>query len=434
MIQRIDLSRETLSPRELRERIPRADIDLARATESAAGLLTAVRERGEAALREQAERFDGGAPETLRVAPEALAAAADGLEPAVRQALEEAIRRVRIASAAQRPEASVTRYADGAVIEQRWQPVRRAGLYIPGGKAVYPSSVVMNVVAAQEAGVESIAVVSPPQREHGGAVHPTILGALALLGVDEVYAIGGAGAIGALAYGVDSLGLVPVDVITGPGNQFVAAAKQLVQSVVGIDAVAGATEILIIADESAKPVYLAADLISQAEHDESSGAVLVSDSSALLDAVEAELARQLPDARNHERIRAALSGRQSALVLVSDLEAAAELSDGFAPEHLELQGERAEQLAHRVQNAGAIFVGDWSPVSLGDYLAGSNHVLPTAGQARFSSGLGSYSFLRPQQIIRYDRDGLAEVAEHIVVLAESEGLPAHGAAVQRRFD
>jgi histidinol dehydrogenase len=305
---------------------------------------------------------------------------------------------------------------------------------VPGGKAVYPSSVVMNAVPAQVAGVASVALASPPQREFGGAVHPVILGAAGLLGIDEVYAMGGAGAIGALAYGVEDLGLDPVQVITGPGNIYVAAAKRVVRGQTGIDSEAGTTEILVIADDTADPRYVAADLISQAEHDEAAASLLVTDSPAFAERVRAELEPLVAATRHAERVRTALGGQQSGVVLVDDLAAAAAFSNAYGPEHLELQTADTDALLALIQNAGAIFVGPSSPVSLGDYLAGSNHVLPTGGQARFSPGLGAYSFLRPQQVIRYDREALRGVADRIVALSGAEDLPAHGEAVTVRFD
>ncbi|GAA3338852.1 histidinol dehydrogenase [Curtobacterium pusillum] len=400
--------------------------------DAARELVDAVREHGESALRDQAERFDGGAPAHVRVPAAEIAAAVAGLTPALREALDEAIRRVRAASAAQVPAGSVTTLADGAEVHQRWQPMRRVGLYVPGGKAVYPSSVVMNVVPAQVAGVRSIALVSPPQRDHGGAVHPTILAAAGLLGIDEVYAMGGAGAIGALAYGVPSIDLEPVDLVTGPGNNYVAAAKRLVRGVVGIDAEAGATEILVIADDSADPGYVAADLISQAEHDEQAGSVLVTMSATFADAVEAAVPSRVASLGTAARLQAALDGPQSAIVLVDSLADAATVSNAYGPEHLEIQTADDDAVLADIDAAGAVFVGPSTPVSLGDYLAGSNHVLPTGGQARFGAGLSASTFLRPQQVIRYSSDALAEVAPHIVALATEEQLPAHGAAVTER--
>jgi histidinol dehydrogenase len=310
--------------------------------------------------------------------------------------------------------------------------VRRVGVYVPGGKAVYPSSVIMNVVPAQVAGVSAVALASPAQRRDG-RVHPTILAAAGLLGIEEVYAIGGAGAIAALAYGVHDIDLEPVDVVTGPGNNFVAAAKRHVAGVVGTDSEAGATEILVIADDSADPALVAADLVSQAEHDEQAGAVLVTDSEALADAVRTRVQDVASRTRHTDRVRTALAGSQSAIVLVDDLAAAVAFSNAYAPEHLEVQTRDPGGLLPELTNAGAIFLGPNSPVSLGDYLAGSNHVLPTGGQARYAAGLGAQTFLRAQQIIDYDRDALAGVADAIVALAEAEALPAHGEAVTARF-
>lgn len=433
MMRTLDLRGRTLSTAELLAVVPRATSDVGSAVEVVDALIAEVRERGSAALLEQAERFDRVRPTSIRVAPELLREAEAALDPAVRVALEEAIDRVRRTTAAQVPDERVTEVAPGARIRQRWQPVDRVGLYVPGGKAVYPSSVVMNVVAAQVAGVRSIALVSPPQAEHGGGVHPTILAAASLLGVDEVYAMGGAGAIGALAYGVPDLGLEPVQVITGPGNLFVATAKRAVKGVVGIDSEAGPTEILVIADGTARPDYVVADLISQAEHDELAGSVLVTDDPALAAAVEQALPGAVAATRHRDRVETALRGPQSAIVLVDDLAQAARFSDAYGPEHLEVQVADPAGLLPHLSSAGAIFVGDHTPVSLGDYVAGSNHVLPTGGQARFAAGLGAYTFLRPQQIIEYDRDALAAVAAHVAALSDAEQLPAHGDAVRARF-
>ncbi len=433
MMRTLDLRGRTLSTAELLAVVPRATSDVGSAVEVVDALIAEVRERGSAALLDQAERFDRVRPTSIRVAPELLREAEAALDPAVQVALEEAIDRVRRTTAAQVPDERVTEVAPGARIRQRWQPVDRVGLYVPGGKAVYPSSVVMNVVAAQVAGVRSIALVSPPQAEHGGGVHPTILAAASLLGVDEVYAMGGAGAIGALAYGVPDLGLEPVQVITGPGNLFVATAKRAVKGVVGIDSEAGPTEILVIADGTARPDYVVADLISQAEHDELAGSVLVTDDPALAAAVEQALPGAVAATRHRDRVETALRGPQSAIVLVDDLAQAARFSDAYGPEHLEVQVADPAGLLPHLSSAGAIFVGDHTPVSLGDYVAGSNHVLPTGGQARFAAGLGAYTFLRPQQIIEYDRDALAAVAAHVAALSDAEQLPAHGDAVRARF-
>lgn len=433
MMQTIDLRSVHRSRSELTRLVPRAATDVAAATNSAASLIDDVRARGQVALLDQAERLDGVRPSQVRVEAPAVAAAVRQLKPAVRDALEQAIARVTMASRAQVPPTSVTTVAPGAQIIQRWQPVDRVGLYVPGGKAVYPSSVVMNVVPAQVAGVGSVALASPPQKAFGGAVHPTILGAAGLLGVEEIYAMGGAGAIGAFAYGVPGIGLDPVDVITGPGNIFVAAAKRLVRGAVGIDSEAGPTEILVIADASADPLLVAADLVSQAEHDELAAAVLVTDSPELAASVSREVDRIAASAHHGERVRTSLAGQQSAIVLVADMAAAAAFSNAYGPEHLEIQTELPGAVLDTIDNAGAIFLGANTPVSLGDYLAGSNHVLPTGGQTRFSAGLGAYTFLRPQQVISYDRAALEAVSQAIVDLSTAEDLPAHGTAVTARF-
>jgi histidinol dehydrogenase len=433
MIQTLDLRGRRPGRAELATVIPRARIDISVASETAERLVAEVREHGEAALRAQAELLDGVSPPAIRIDPAVITAATDALDPAVRSALEEAIRRVRAASEAQVPPPAITDFGPGAEVVQRWQPIDRVGVYVPGGKAVYPSSVIMNVVPAQVAGVGSVVLASPPQADFGGSVHPVILGAAGLLGIDEVYAMGGAGAIGALAFGVAGLGLDPVDLVTGPGNIYVAAAKRLVRGVTGIDAEAGPTEILIIADDGADAGIIAADLVSQAEHDELAAAVLVTDSTRLADAVAAQLAGVVSRTRHSERVAEALSGRQSAIVLVDDLAAAAAVSNAYGPEHLEIQTADPAAVLDTITSAGAIFLGPSAPVSLGDYLAGSNHVLPTGGQARFAAGLNAATFLRSQQVIRYDAVGLAAVADGIRALSDAEELPAHGDAVAARL-
>ncbi|RJK92960.1 histidinol dehydrogenase [Vallicoccus soli] len=434
MIPRTDLRGTALSALDaagLHDVLPRAELDVEAAAAAVAPLLADVRERGEAAVLEAGERFDGVRPPSLRVPAEALAQALDRLDPAVRAALEVSIERARRVHEDQRRLDHTTQVVPGGSVTERWLPVRRVGLYAPGGRAVYPSSVVMNVVPAQVAGVEELVVVSPPQREHGGLPHPTILAACALLGVEEVYAAGGAQAVAMLAYGAGACR--PVDIVTGPGNVWVAAAKRLVRGVVGIDSEAGPTEIAVLADDSADPAHVAADLISQAEHDVVAAAVLVTDSPALADAVVAELEVQVPQAKHAERIRQALAGRQSAVVLVDDLEAGLRVVDAYAAEHLEVQTRDARRWAYRVRNAGAVFVGPYAPVSLGDYAAGSNHVLPTGGCACHSSGLSVQTFLRGIHVVEYDEGALRDVAPHVVVLAQAEDLPAHGQAVEVRF-
>jgi len=433
MMRTLDFRDSRLTRAQIAAQLPRIRSDIDRALVSAREIIDDIVSRGIEALRDQAKKFDHVSSYEIRVPVEHIREAMDALEPGLRAAILESIRRVQLASAAGVPTEKSVDVALGATVTQRWLPVDRVGLYVPGGKAVYPSSVIMNVVAAQVAGVESIAIASPPQAEFGGRVHPTILATAGLLGVHEVYAIGGAGAVAAFAYGVESIGLEPVRVVTGPGNVYVAAAKRLVRGLVGIDSEAGPTEILIIADDSANPRLVAADLISQAEHDELASAILVTTSQDIATRVHEEIERQVTTTQHHDRVVTALSGDQSAVVLVPDLDTAVTVSNLYAPEHLEVHTRHARDLISQLVNAGAIFVGAASPVSLGDYLAGSNHVLPTAGQALFSSGLGSYTFLRPQQVVEYSSDALHEVQHHIRVFADDENLPAHADAVDARF-
>ena len=417
--------------------IPRANVDVSSVVPVVAPIIEQVRHGGEQTLLDLAERFDGVRPPALRVPAEALEAALAGLDPRVRAALEESIRRARLVHDAQHPQDSTVELGEGAVVENHWTPVGRVGLYVPGGRAVYPSSVVMNVVPAQAAGVGSLAVTSPPQRDHGGLPHPTVLAACALLGVDEVYAAGGAQAVAMLAHGIqdDDGGWLcaPVDLVTGPGNVYVAAAKRALQGVIGVDAEAGPSEIAVIADGTARADWVAADLISQSEHDPLAASVLITDSEDLLRDVQAAIEAQVPGAFHEDQIREALTGPQSGVLLVRDMDQAVEVSDRYATEHLEIQTRDPEALVGRIRNAGAVFVGPYAPVPLGDYSAGSNHVLPTSGTARHSSGLNTVTFLRLQQRIRYTETGLEEVADGIGVLAEDERLPAHGAAIRARF-
>jgi histidinol dehydrogenase len=412
-------------------------MDVADAADRIAPILREVREEGAEAVLRWSEQLDGVRPPALRVPSEQIANAEAGLEPAVRAALLEAIDRTQRAHLDQRRTDTTSVLVAGGTVTERWIPVERVGLYVPGGRAVYPSSVIMNVVPAQVAGVSSLVVVSPPQRDFGGWPHPTILAACALLGVDEVYSVGGAQAIAMLAYGVDlptGGRCEPVDLVTGPGNIYVTAAKRALRGVIGIDSEAGPTEIAILADDTADPRYVAADLLSQAEHDVLAAAVLVTPSAALADAVAAEVVRQVANTKHIERITEALSGVQSAIVLVDDIEAGLRVVNAYAAEHLEIHTANARQLAMRVRNAGAIFVGTWSPVSLGDYCAGSNHVLPTRGSARYSSGLSVQSFLRGVHIIDYDEAALSDVAGHVIALAQAEDLPAHGDAIRIRAE
>ncbi len=413
--------------------VPRAEFDVEAAVEIVRPICDDVAVRGVMALEKFSEEFDHVVPRHFRVPASELRRAAEQLDPDIRAAFEESIRRRRVVSEAELgPEVVDVTLGAGAQVSQRMIPVGRVGLYVPGGLAPLASSVIMNVVPAQVAGVASIALASPPQREFGGLPHPSILALCHILGVDEVYAVGGAQAIAMYAHGVPDL-CRRVDLITGPGNIYVVAAKRLLKGLVNIDSEAGPTEIAILADATANPVHVAADLISQAEHDPLAAAVLVTDSAELAGAVADELTFQVPETKHEERIRQAFAGRQSAVVLVDDVAQGLEVVDAYAAEHLEIQTADAAADTARVNNAGAIFVGAWSPVSLGDYSAGSTHVLPTAGCACHSSGLNVKSFLKAVNVITYSESALAEVARHVEVFADAENLPAHGAAVSRRF-
>lgn len=433
-----DLRSIDLSPARLREAMPRPELDVDAAMQAVAGVVEDVRTRGAEAVLEAGERFDGVRPPSLRVPAEVIAEALETLDPEIRAAIEVSIERVRAVDEAQRREDEVVEVTPGGVVRQRWVPVERVGLYVPGGRAVLPSSVVMNAVPAITAGVRQIVLASPPQKDFGGWPHPTILAACALLGVETVIAAGGAQAVALLAHGAEDLGdgtaLDGVDMITGPGNVYVTAAKRLVRGTVGIDAEAGPTEIAILADETADPRYVAADLISQAEHDPLAASVLVTDSDELARAVDAELEVQIPQTEHVERIREALAGRQSGTILVDDLEQGLAVVNAYGAEHLEIQTADAAAVAARVTNAGAVFVGSYSPVSLGDYNAGSNHVLPTGGTSRFGGGLAVQSFLRGIHVIEYDEPALAASRVAATTLAKAEGLPAHGRAIDIRFD
>lgn len=439
----LDLRGRSLTLRDLRAALPRADFDVEAALHQVRPICEDVRDRGAEAVYAAAERFDGVRPERLRVPGAVIEAALEGLDPAVREALEESIRRARLVHADQRREDTTTVVSPGGTVTERWVPVDRVGLYVPGGLAVYPSSVVMNVVPAQLAQVGSLAVASPPQKDapagFAGWPHPTILAACALLGIEEVYAMGGAQAIAAFAYGfadetdagIDEC--EPVSMVTGPGNIYVAAAKRLLKGIIGIDAEAGPTEIAILADATADADHVAADLISQAEHDPMAASVLVTDSAELAEAVAQALSARVAATKHHERVSTALTGRQSGVVLVDDLDAGLDVVNAYAAEHLEIHTQDAADVASRVRNAGAVFVGTWAPVSLGDYCAGSNHVLPTGGCACHSSGLSVQSFLRGIHVIDYDEAALREVGAHVVTLARAEDLPGHGDAIIARL-
>ena len=438
VLARIDLRGAQLTAARLRAALPRGGADVESVLPQVRPIVQAVAERGAEAALEFGASFDGVRPPAVRVPDAALDAALAGLDPDVREALQVMIERTRAVHADQRRTDVTTVLGPGATVTERWVPVERVGLYVPGGNAVYPSSVVMNVVPAQTAGVDSLVVASPPQAAFDGLPHPTILAAARLLGVDEVWAVGGAQAVALLAYGgTDTDGsteLAPVDMITGPGNIYVTAAKRLCRSQVGIDAEAGPTEIAILADHTADPAHVAADLISQAEHDEMAGSVLVTPSPELADATDAEVTAQLQATKHRERVATALGGRQSAIILVDDVDAGVAVVNAYAAEHLEIQTADAPRVAGRIRSAGAVFVGPYSPVSLGDYCAGSNHVLPTSGTARHSSGLSVQTFLRGIHVIDYTEAALKDVSGHLVTLAAAEDLPAHGEAVRRRFE
>lgn len=433
LIRFLDLSNSEISADQVLKDLPRAALDLDAAVEIIRPLVEKIRTDGSQAIKAIAKDIDGIDIDPIRVSEEELTTALANLDPNLRSSLELAIERVRKVAVESIPKGFSTQLATGATVSQRYQPVDSVGLYVPGGKAVYPSSVIMNVVPAIAAGVKKIAIATPGQAAFGGRPHPTVLATAELLGIRDVFTIGGPAAVIAFAYGVPEIGLDPVNLVTGPGNVYVAAAKRMLRGVIAIDSEAGPTEIMVLADDSANPSFVAADLISQAEHDELAAAVLVSDSRAFIDKVALELAKQVEAAPNKSRILEALKGQQSALVLVADMDSAAKVADLYATEHLSIQTSQNNRLVSQISNAGAIFLGSFSPVSLGDYLAGSNHVLPTGGQARFGSGLGVHTFLRPQQVVEYSETALSEVSTNVVAIADSEGLEAHGEAIKIRF-
>ena len=436
MIRRIDLrsaatGRTPGEPFDYRTALPRADFDVEAAVPATHAICEEVRTRGLEAILEMSQKFDGVTQSDIRVPVEEMTRALEELDPAIRAGLEESVRRLRVASEAELEQDVVTDLGPGARVVHRKVPVGRVGLYVPGGLAPLVSSVLMNVVPAQVAGVPSLALASPPQQEFGGLPHPTILAACALLGVEEVYAVGGAQAIAMFAYGTDPC--AKVDLVTGPGNIWVVTAKRLLKGLVGVDSEAGPTEVAILADETADAAYVAADLISEAEHDPLAAAVLVTDSETLADDVEAELEKQVATTGHVERVKVALGGAQSGIVLVDDLDQGVEVCDAYASEHLEIQTRDAAAVAARIRNAGAIFIGDYAPTALGDYCAGSNHVLPTGGCACHSSGLSVRAFTKSVHVVDYSREGLEAVADHVVTLAEAEDLPGHGQSVRIRF-
>ncbi len=433
MIRTIDLRGKALTKAQYNAELPRATLDVNEAMRLIEPILHRVKTGGELELIKLAQEFDGVTPPGIRVSQQDLDDCLKGLDPQIRAALELSIERVRTVHNEQVRSDKTTVVVDGGTVTEKWIPVDRVGLYVPGGRAVYPSSVVMNVVPAQIAKVQSIAVASPPQKEFGGLPHPTILATCALLGITEVFAVGGAQAIAMFAYGVEGL-CEKTDLVTGPGNIYVAAAKRALRGVIGIDSEAGPTEIAILADSTAIAADVAADLMSQAEHDVIAAAILVTDSPELALAVEAELKVRISSTKHSERIKSALTGIQSAIALVDDIDQGIDVVNAYAAEHLEIQTENARTDSAKIRNAGAVFIGRFSPVSLGDYSAGSNHVLPTGGCACHSSGLSVQSFLRGLHFIEYDQKAFIDLVPTVVVLANSEDLPAHGEAMTARLE
>jgi histidinol dehydrogenase len=433
MLRRVDLRGKQLTKDQYQRELPRATLDVAAAMVAIEPILDRVKNGTEEDLISLGEQFDGIRPPSIRVPQAVLDAALAQLAPEIRTALEVSAERIRKVHASQRRDEKKVTVVDGGTVSEKWIPVDRVGLYVPGGRAVYPSSVLMNVIPAQIAEVPSIAVASPPQVENGGLPHPTILAACALLGITEVYAIGGAQAVGLFAYGMEGVA-AKCDLVTGPGNIYVAAAKRALRGIIGIDSEAGPTEIAILADKSALAADVATDLISQAEHDVIAAAVLVTDSAELIDAVQIELEKRVSATRHSDRIRTALTGIQSAAVLVDSISQGLDVVNAYAAEHLEIQTVDAVKDAEKIRNAGAVFIGRFSPVSLGDYSAGSNHVLPTGGCACHSSGLSVQSFLRGIHYIEYQEAAFTDIAATVITLANAEDLPAHGEAISARFE
>lgn len=433
MLRRVDFRGKTLTKGQYQRELPRATLDVAAAMVAIEPILERVKNGNEEDLIALSEQFDRVRPASIRVPQSALDRALADLDPAIRTALEISAARIRTVHSSQARGESTVTVVDGGTVSEKWIPVDRVGLYVPGGRAVYPSSVLMNVIPAQIAKVSSIAVASPPQAEFDGLPHPTILAACALLGITEVYAIGGAQAIALFAYGMDGVA-EKCDLVTGPGNIYVAAAKRALRGIIGIDSEAGPTEIAILADSSAIAADVATDLISQAEHDVIAAAVLVTDSLELIEAVERELDVRVSATKHSERVRTALTGIQSAAVLVDSIEQGLDVVNAYAAEHLEIQTLNAREDAARIRNAGAVFIGRFSPVSLGDYSAGSNHVLPTGGCACHSSGLSVQTFLRGVHYIEYQKAAFSDIAQTVITLANAEDLPAHGEAIAVRFE
>ncbi|MCX6430544.1 MAG: histidinol dehydrogenase [Actinobacteria bacterium] len=433
MIRRVDFRGRELTKAQYKSELPRASLDVAAAVTLIEPILHRVLHGTEEDLILLGEEFDGVRPDRIRVPVEIIQTSLTNLEPEIRAALKVSIERIKLVHVQQVRKSSVVNVVEGGTVKEKWIPVDRVGLYVPGGRAVYPSSVMMNVIPAQIAGVASIAVASPPQKEFDGLPHPTILATCALLGITEVYAIGGAQAIALFAYGMDGV-CEKADMVTGPGNIYVAAAKRALRGIIGIDSEAGPTEIAILADSSALASDVAADLISQAEHDTIAAAILVTDSPVLASQVEDELRARVALTKHSTRITEALSGVQSAIALVNSIDQGIDVVNAYAAEHLEIQTKDARLVAEKVRNAGAVFVGRFTPVSLGDYSAGSNHVLPTGGCACHSSGLSVQTFLRGLHFVEYDEAAFRAIASTVITLADSEDLPAHGEAMKARLE
>jgi len=404
-----------------------ADADVSR---DVAAIVAEVRARGDVALADYTQRFDRHDLEATgwRIPMAACEEALAGLDPDLRAALELAAERIRLYHASQRPADSSRTDESGVRLGARWTAVEAAGLYVPGGRAAYPSSVLMNALPAKVAGVERLVMVTPTP---GGEVNPLVLAAAALAGVDEVWRVGGAQAIAALAYGTDSIR--PVDVIVGPGNAWVAEAKRQLYGVVGIDMVAGPSEIVVVADRDNDPEWIAADLLSQAEHDPTSQSILFTDDAAFADAVAQAVERQLPGLATGETARTSWNAN-GAIITVGSLDEVPALSDRLAPEHLELAVADPQALFDRIRHAGSVFLGRHAPEAVGDYVAGPNHVLPTGRRARFASGLSVLDFMKRTSFIALDASAIAAIGPAAVALARAEGLPAHAASVAARLE
>lgn len=401
----------------------------ARALAAATDIIEQVRARGDEALRDLTEKFDGVRPTTFRVPQETIDAAVDAVDPDTLAALKHAARQIRDFHERQVQQSWIYARADGAVVGAKVTPLDSVGIYVPGGRALYPSTVLMNALPAQVAGVERIVCVTPPTKD--GSLDCAILSACKLAGVTEIYTVGGAQAIGALAYGTESI--APVDKITGPGNAYVAAAKKIVSGDVGIDMIAGPSEVCVVADETADPRMVAIDLMAQAEHDPLAACYLVTFSEAYADAVEAAVAEHMERSTRADITRASL-GDQGLIVVCSDMSQALQAVNVIAPEHLEMHVAHAMEYLGQIRNAGAIFLGEWTPEAVGDYVAGPNHTLPTGGTARYASPLSVDEFVKKSSIIQFSAEALKNDARAVMQIARHEGLWAHAESVALRCE